>query len=130
MIGNVSRKYLTVGLNPGSWVNMGQKEEPRPGVQGGYGGIDLHVECDINNTANVTVRIQDSADGVTWENRYTHANAVVPGGEVGFQAAHLGRWVRIMVYSEGTGRVEGTLLTPEPFANNPVFPEDPTDEYD
>ena len=128
-VGNVSRKYLTVGLTPGSWVCLGQKEEPRPGVQGGYGGINAHIECDINNTANVTIRVQDSPDDAIWTTRYTYPQAVVPGGEVGFQTAHEGRWVRIMVFSNGTGRVEGILLTPEPFANNPMWPKEPSGEY-
>jgi hypothetical protein len=89
------------------------KEDPVGDPVFQYHHINVHLGADSGNTANCTVKVQESANGTTWTDRYRYPAALVPGGEIDFSTYHAQRWVRVLVYSAGTGRVDGTVAIPE-----------------
>jgi hypothetical protein len=113
MQGKMSRASLFAGLKPNSWVCLFQKEDPTEDPVFNYRAIDLYLAADHLNQANTELIVQDSVDGTTWVNRYILPAPIVPGGEVGVSVHHRGRWVRVMLFSSGIGRVDVTLGTPE-----------------
>lgn len=113
MQGKQSRQSAFAGLIPSQWVVLCQKEEPTPGVRYNYRGISVHLAADAQNVASVEYVVQDSPDGTTWTNRVVGASALVPGGEVNFDAMGRGSYLRVLLYSTGTGRVDATILMPE-----------------
>lgn len=124
-----SRAIKFKGFVPNTWSCIWAKvEDPMNGVMHGYNGVDVFLQADALNTANCTVRIDDSLDGVTWTTRYTYPNDLVPGGEIGFTARHQGNYVRCMVYSTGTGKVACSVLFPNPHENPALWCEE-ADSY-
>jgi len=113
MQGKTSRAGLFAGLKPDSWVCLFQKEDPTEDPVFNYRAIDVFLAADHLNQANTEVIVQDSVDGTTWTNRSVLAAPIVPGGEVSLAVQHRGRWVRVMLFSHGIGRIDATLQTPE-----------------
>lgn len=123
MQGKMSRQGCFVGLIPGAWVVLCEKEEPTPGVRANYRGLAFYLQADPNNAANVEYIVQDSEDGSTWTNRTVGADAIVPGGEVLVDSMALGSYQRVLVYSTGAGRVDATILVPEDQASPSFWPD-------
>ena len=123
----VSRDGIYAGFAPDTWTCFFTKnEDPMfsggitpSGIMGGYNGVQLHIEADHLNAANVTVRIQDSVDGVNWVTRVTSV-PIVPGGELTFAVHHRGNFVRGQVLSAAAGRITASMLRPE-FVANPAL---------
>jgi hypothetical protein len=113
MNGKLSRAGLCAGLQPDQWVVLFEKEDPTEDPVFNYRGIDLYMQADDLNTANVEYIIQDSVDGITWTNRLVGAAPIVPGGEVTAVVFFRGRYVRALVFSHAAGRVDATLAIPE-----------------
>ena len=113
MQGKLSRAGLTAGLHPERWVCLFEKEDPTEDPVFNYRGINLHMHADHLNAANVEYIIQDSVDGVVWVNRLIGPNPIVPGGEVDAVVHFRGRFVRVVLFSHGTGRIDATLAIPE-----------------
>jgi hypothetical protein len=111
--GKQSRAGLFAGLAPNQWIVLFQKEDPTEDPVFNYRGIDLHVQADHLNTAVTEYIVQDSVDGINWTNRLVGAAPIVPGGEVALGVYFSGRYVRVLVYSAGVGRVDATLAIPE-----------------
>jgi len=112
MVGRMSRAWLFAGLRPRNWVCVYQKEDPVGDPVFHFHMTQFNVQASHFNTANTTILIQDSADGVSWTTRLTSA-ALVPGGMLNLSTAHVDRWVRVIAYSTGTGRIELSVLHPE-----------------
>jgi hypothetical protein len=113
MNGKLSRAGLCAGLQPDQWVVLFEKEDPTEDPVFNYRGIDLYMQADDLNTANVEYIIQDSVDGINWTNRLVGAAPIVPGGEVTAVVFFRGRYVRALVFSHAAGRVDATLAIPE-----------------
>lgn len=113
MKGKMSRAGLFAGLTPNKWVVLFQREDPTEDPVYNYRGVDLYLEADDLNTANVEYIVQDSVNGTTWTNRLVGAAPIVPGGEVAVQTYIQGRYVRTLLFSHGTGRVDAMLGIPE-----------------
>jgi len=113
MQGKQSRAGLFAGLSPNAWVVLFEREDPAPDPVYNSRQVDLHIAADHLNAANVEIIVQDSRDGVTWTNRQVVAAPLVPGGELSISLTHQGQWVRTLVYSTATGRVDAQLSIPE-----------------
>ena len=113
MQGKLSRAGLCAGLVPDQWVVLFEREDPTEDAVYNYRGVELYLAADHLNTANTEVIIQDSVDGTTWTNRSVLANPIVPGGEVSMNTYIHGRYVRVVLFSHGAGRVDATLGIPE-----------------
>lgn len=123
MQGKQSRAGIFAGLNANAWVVLFQKEDPTEDPVFNYRGIDLFLEADNLNTANAEIIVQDSVDGTTWVNRYVVPTALVPGGELALNTMFRGRWVRVLLYSTATGRVNATLAIPEDHVTPGLWPD-------
>ena len=120
-----ARAAIFAGLTPGAWSCLFTKnEDPLRGVMGGYNTLDVHLQADLLNTANVIVRVQDSPDGQNWTTRYTFPGQLVPGGEIGFYVTYLQDYVRCQLYSEGVGKVDATVLVTNPHENPALWCEE------
>ena len=108
-----SRMSVFAGFAASKWVCLCERVEPANAVVWTYHGIDLFLSANHLNTANVEVAIQDSIDGTTWTTRWISTAAIVPGGEQSIAAYFSGTHVRVLVYSTGTGRIDGTVNVPE-----------------
>jgi len=108
-----SRGSVFAGLRPLNWVVLFEQLEASDGPVYYYRRVNLHLEGESTNAAAVTVKIQDSNDGVTWVDRYAHPQALQPGGEIQFSYFHVRPHVRCILYSTGGGRVDGSWLKPE-----------------
>ena len=110
---SMSRGHIWVGLRPRAWRVLYQHLELSDGVF--YHGRlqSIHLKADTVNTANVDVRIQDSPDGITWTTRWASVNPLVPGGDLRANCSIRQPYVRCIVYSTGTGMVQGSWLQDE-----------------
>lgn len=66
-----------------------------------YHAFSVRLWAEPANTNSIRLVVQDSEDGETWENRYTHPADLVPGGEIVFSTTHALRHVRLIGYSTG-----------------------------
>jgi len=123
MVGKQSRAAVNVGLSPRRWVVLFEKEDPTEDPVFNYRGIDLYLAADHLNTANTEIVVQDSVDGTTWATRLTVANPLVPGGELSLNTYFRQRWVRVLLYSTGGGRIDGTLAIPEDDVTPGLWPD-------
>ena len=120
-----SRGSLRVALQPNAWVCLFRKEDPYadPVYFYHHNTFTLHSELGDNViggavnaggvTANVTIILQDSADGITWSQTYRHATVLRPGGRVTIDFRHVRRYTRCLLFSTGNGMVSGTMVDPE-----------------
>lgn len=123
MQGKQSRAGLFAGLQPGRWVVLFQKEDPTEDVVFNYRGLDLYLEADHLNQGNTEIIVQDSVDGTTWTNRSVVAAPLVPGGEMSLSLNFRGKWVRVLLYSAATGRIDATLNIPEDQTTPGLWPD-------
>lgn len=123
MQSRMSRGSVFAGLSANSWVVLFQKEDPTQDEFFNYRGLNLHLVADSGNRGNVEVIVQDSVDGTTWTNRFVAPAAIVPGGMYDLSVVATGRYVRVLVFSTGVGRVDGTILTPEEHALPGIWPD-------
>jgi hypothetical protein len=110
-----SRATVWHGLSPQNWVCLFMKEDPVGDQVFQYHHVAMHLGADGGNAANCLVKVQESATGAagSWVDRYKFPRPLVPGGEIDFSTFHVRRWVRVLVYSTGAGRVDGTVNIPE-----------------
>lgn len=113
MQGKQSRAGISAGLTPRRWVVLFEKEDPTEDPVFHYRNVDLFMQADHLNGANVEYIIQDSVNGTTWTNRLVGSAPIVPGGEVSCNVHFRGRYVRVCLYSTAAGRVDATLAIPE-----------------
>jgi len=123
MTGKQSRAAVNAGLSPRRWVVLFQKEDPTEDPIFNYRGIDLYLAADHLNAANTEIVVQDSNDGVTWVTRVTVAAPLVPGGELALATYFRLRYVRVLLYSTGNGRIDGTLAIPEDDVTPGLWPD-------
>lgn len=123
MDGKLSRAGLYAGLSRDAWVVLFQKEDATENAVFNYRGVDLFMHASELNTANVECIIQSSVDGATWTNVSVLAAPIVPGGDVSMNAMFSGRWVRVLLFSNGTGRVDATLGIPEDQVTPGLWPD-------
>lgn len=109
---NLSRSLVFAGLNPNAYTVLLQKEDPAPSVMFNYHGLNLRITADHLNQAVVTVKVQESPDGLVWTTKLTSA-PIVPGGEYDLSTFVSSAYVRVVAFSTGVGRIDGVLLTPE-----------------
>ena len=113
MQGKTSRAGVFAGLQPRQWVVLFEREDSVLDPVYNNRITEIFFQADHLNQGNVEVIIQDSPDGVTWTNRYVMPSAIVPNGEIGVYMVHQQRWVRVCLYSTGSGRVDATVNIPE-----------------
>lgn len=113
MQGRTSRASVFAGLRAGAWVVAFEREDATEDAVYNYRNLNFYVQADHLNQANVEVIVQDSADGTTWSNRNVVAAPIVPGGEMSVSTSGQGKWIRVMLYSTATGRVDITVQDPE-----------------
>jgi len=88
-------------LQAGRWVVAFQKEGPDNNHV-----MDIIVEAEHTNTANVTFRVEESPDGVTWTHTEQHPGVtLVPGGRTQFRVAHSHSWVQLLAYCGAVGQI-------------------------
>lgn len=120
-----SRQKRCVGLVPYHFVVAFQREDyvGDPAYQ--YHEISFVAEADpgihpatnpldAGCTHNVFIHVQTSNDGEDWTTVYNcNSNPLVPGGQKHITVSLSGRYMRVLVYSLGTGRVDFTIGDPE-----------------
>jgi len=108
---HTSRAKVFAGLVPHSNVVMFVREDPEGSPSFQYHGLTCHFMADHLNTASANIYIQDSADGVTWTTRW--AGTIVPGGNLEGSAYLRQAWARVLLNSDGSGRIDATVNVPE-----------------
>ena len=118
-----TRHTVMAGLLPNAWVPVFQLDHPYGQQRGAetvelnpmyrYHHVDVDISADAANGAAATLKVQESDDGTTWMDRYTHPAALVPGGQVSFDTYHVRRYVRLIAFSTAGGSIRCQLNTPE-----------------
>ena len=135
---NLSRQTVHAGLAANNWICLFQKEDPRgSGAPFAARSLtvfqynQLHVEVSAMGIwgdprscgANVLICIQDSADGLNWNNRFFDRTPIVPGGSRVFNITAWFRWVRMLAWSTQTGSIRAVVSTPEEQVQPGLWPD-------
>ena len=110
---NASRGMWNVVLQPHQWVTLHEHEDPFNDPAYYSHHINFHLEADPTNTANVQIEIHESENGANWIRSARGRGVLVPGGKLDLNSYHVYRWVRVVLYSPGSGIVRGTWVVPE-----------------
>lgn len=107
------------------WIKVFEREDPYgQGTVGAaldldpayrFHNIEVHVEADVANAANVRLKIQEAENATgPWVDRYVHPTDLRPGGFVDFGTYVVRRYVRMLAYSVGGGTIRVQINDPEP----------------
>lgn len=125
MYGKPTRQRMQCVLDPNHWAVIFEREEDIGDVNSGFQNVNLVVQAEGENTANAVIAIRDSNDnGATWTTRYTHAQALRPGGFVDMNTHHVGTKVQVVAFCTARGKVFADVLTPDEHAGARLKPQE------
>ena len=107
---------------------MCQLEDPYRDPAFAFHQLNATIVADILNTAVTAIEVHESEDGAHWR-RLPVSATVTPGGRTNVITDHILRWIRIVLFSTGSGTVSGTKITSEAqvlpgFVGSPVTVEE------
>ncbi len=105
-----ARGYAVVGLIAGKWVEVGRPVDFVGDANYFYHRLSGTIVSDVENEDNILLKVQESADGITWSDVADIAAAVtpaplVPGGRVRFDENNNENRIRLIAFSDSGGRV-------------------------
>lgn len=108
-----ARGTLFSGLEPNKWVILFQHLEDSDGPVYYHRITNVTLRAEPDNGAETEVKVQSSNDGTIWMDEWASVTHLQPGGEMSVNVVHQRPHVRMILFSEESGRVDGTWLKGE-----------------